>query len=89
MGACCLAHGKCSAVSTSFVVAGADAGNRSGPSTGRTVICFLQAPKGIFSQFAMGLSRLQRGETPSWQECEAGSGRLGHPLPTAGPVPTA
>lgn len=92
MGACCLAHGKCSAASTSFVVAGADAGNRSqhredpaqgGPS------CFLQALKGIFFQFATGLSGLPRGETPSWQEWEAGSGHVGHPLPAAGPVPTA
>lgn len=67
---------------------------QSGPSTGRTLAqggpsCFLQALKGIFFQFATGLSGLPRGETPSWQEWEAGSGHVGHPLPAAGPVPTA
>lgn len=54
------------------LVVGADPGNS--PSAGTILVCFLQAGKGIFSQFSVGLSRLQRGETPSYQEWEPGSG---------------
>lgn len=66
----CLAHRRCSAYLPVLVV-GADPGNS--PSTGTTLVCSLQAGKGIFSQFSVGLSRL-RGETPSYQEWEPGSG---------------